>query len=141
MPLKVYRTESIGATRNHIAIYIETAPTEDAGWLHHVTGTILNGMDYTPRETPNPVHLPEHVPSSMKQIATIEEEDLERFREECCLAVPPPQAQVTLRGTQLYPDTPLYRCGDWLKDVQELAFKNGIFKSFESEDIKTEPII
>lgn len=129
MPFKVYTTESIGAPRNHIAIYIETAPSEDAGALHHVTGTILNGMDYTPRPTPNPEHLPEHMPSSMKLIATIEEEDLEKFREEVCLAVPPPRAQVTLRGARLYPDTPLYRCRDWLNDVQEMAFRKGIFKS------------
>jgi hypothetical protein len=129
MQLKVFTTESIGATRNHIAIYIETAPAEDEGWLHHVTGTILNGMEYTPRPTPNPVQLPEHVPSSMMQIAIIEDEDLDKFREECCLAVPPPRAQVTLNGTRLYPGTPLYRCGDWLKDVQDIAFKKGIFKS------------
>ncbi|CAG7922317.1 unnamed protein product [Penicillium olsonii] len=129
MPLKVYTTESIGAPRNHIAIYIETAPDEDAGWLYHVTGTILNGMDYTPRETPNPAHLPEYVPSSMKQLATIEEDNLDKFVKEVCLAVPPPRAQVTLRGARLYPGTPLYRCGDWLKDVQEMAFQKGIFNS------------
>ncbi|KAI1839152.1 hypothetical protein DTO013E5_568 [Penicillium roqueforti] len=101
MALKVFTTESIGAQRNHIAIYIETDPSEDRGWLHHVTGTILNGMDYTPRPTPNPEVLPEHVPDSKKEIGTIEEADLERFREECCLAVPPPRAQVTLKGTRL----------------------------------------
>ncbi|CAG7947185.1 unnamed protein product [Penicillium salamii] len=84
-------------------------------------------MEYTPRETPNPVHLPEYVPPSMKQIGTIEEEDLDKFIKEVCLVVPPPRAQVTLRGTRLYPDIPLYRCGDWLKDVQEMAFQKGIF--------------
>lgn len=128
MALKVFTTESIGAQRNHIAIYIETNPSEDRGWLHHVTGTILNGMDYTPRQTPNPEVLPEHVPDSKKQIGTIEEEDLGRFREECCLAVLPPRAQVTLKGTRLYPDTPLYRCIEWLKDVEELAVRKGIFE-------------
>jgi hypothetical protein len=128
MALKVFTTESIGAQRNHIAIYIETEPSENRGWLHHVTGTILNGMDYTPRQTPSPEMLAEYVPDSKKLIATIEEGDLERFREECCMAVLPPRAQVTLKGTRLYPDTPLYRCGDWLKDVQDMAFRKGIFK-------------
>ncbi|KAJ6148504.1 hypothetical protein N7497_010486 [Penicillium chrysogenum] len=119
MPLKVFTTESIGAKRNHIAIYIETDPSEDRGWLHHVTGTILNGMDYTPRQTPNPEMLPEHVPDSKKQIGTIEEEDLESSS---------PRAQVTLKGTRLYPDTPLYRCTEWLKDVEEMAIRKGIIK-------------
>ncbi|KAJ5120853.1 uncharacterized protein N7515_010241 [Penicillium bovifimosum] len=128
MALKVYTTESIGAQRNHIAIYIETEPSENRGWLHHVTGTILNGMDYTPRQTPDPEMLAEYVPDSKKLIATIEESDLDRFREECCMAVLPPRAQVTLKGTRLYPDTPLYRCGDWLKDVQDMAFRKGILK-------------
>jgi hypothetical protein len=126
MLLNVFTTETIGI-RNHIAIYIETDPAADSGWLHHVTGTILNGMDYTPRPTRNPKELPEFVPKSQKQIAMINEEDLDRFRQECCLAVPPPRPQVTLGGKRLYPHTPLYRCGHWLKDVVKLAFEKGIF--------------
>ncbi|KAJ6068815.1 hypothetical protein N7499_010702 [Penicillium canescens] len=127
MSLNVFTTESIGV-RNHVAIYIETDSSTDSGWLHHVTGTILNGMDYTPRPTCNPKGLPEYVPDSQKKIAMINEGDLERFRVECCLAVPPPRPQVTLGGKRLYPDTPLYRCRHWLKDVEKLAFEKGIFK-------------
>lgn len=133
MSCKVYTVESLGnGERNHIAIYIETDPStpQDStrGHLYHVTGTILNGMKYDPRETQDPERLPEHIPGSKKLIATIAREDLARFESECCLAVPPPKAQVTLSGKRLYPGEPLYRCRDWLLDVERVAVEKGIFK-------------
>lgn len=133
MEYKVYTVQSLGnGERNHIAIYIETEPSapQDAvkGHLYHVTGTILNGMNYDPRGTVDPELLPEHIAGSKKQIATIAREDLSRFEAECCLAVPPPKAQVTLGGKRLYPGEPLYRCGEWLLDVERLSVEKGIFK-------------
>lgn len=133
MSYNVYKVESLGnGDRNHQAIYIETdpsAPPESTrGHLYHVTGTILNGMEYDPRPTVDPEFLPEHIPGSKKQTATIAREDLVRFENECCLAVPAPRAQVTLSGKRLYPGMPLYRCGDWLQDVERVAFEKGIFK-------------
>lgn len=133
MSYNVYTVESLGnGERNHIAIYIETDPSADPdsikGHLYHVTGTILNGMKYDPRETVDPERLPEHIPGSKKQIATIAREDLARFESECCLAVPPPKSQVTLGGKRLYPGEPLYRCGDWLEDVERVAVEKGIFR-------------
>ncbi|PYH99865.1 hypothetical protein BO71DRAFT_367918, partial [Aspergillus ellipticus CBS 707.79] len=63
-----------------------------------------------------------------KKIGTIVKGDLAKFEKECCEAVPPPRAQLNLRSQQLYPGTPLYRCGDWLRDVQKLAFEKGIIR-------------
>lgn len=132
MSFKVYTVESLGnGPRNHKAIYIEThptaAPTAIKGTLYHVTGTILNGMTYDPRDTLDPAHLPEHIPGTKKQIATITEANLTRFENECCLSVPPPQAQVSLSGTRLFPEIPLYRCTEWLDDVEKVAVEKGIF--------------
>lgn len=133
MSYKVYTVESLGnGERNHIAIYIETDPSaaQDSikGHLYHVTSTILNGMKYDPLETVDPERLLEHIPGSKKQIATIAREDLARFESECCLAVPPPKPQVTLSGKRLYPGEPLYRCRDWLGDVESVAVEKGIFQ-------------
>lgn len=61
-------------------------------------------------------------------MGTIAKGDLASFEAECCEAVPAPRAQLTFSGKQLYPGTLLYRCGDWLRDVQKLAFEKGIFK-------------
>lgn len=132
MSYKVYTVESLGnGPRNHKAIYIEThptaAPNSVQGTLYHVTGTILNGMTYESRETPDPEHLPEHIHGTKKQIATITDVNIARFQEECCLRIPPPRAQVTLSGERLFPETPLYRCREWLDDVEKVAVEKGIF--------------
>ncbi|CAG8894487.1 unnamed protein product [Penicillium salamii] len=86
MLFKVYTTESIGAPRNHIAIYIETAPSEDAGG-----STMLLGQSST------------YVPPSMKQIGTIEEEDLDKFIKEVCLVVPPREPKSRLEAPACTP--------------------------------------
>lgn len=131
MSYNVYKVESLG-NPNHEDIYIETVPDatplSPQGHLYHVTGTILNGMIYDPRASENPELSPEHIPGSKKMIGTIAPEDLDKFEREFCLAVPPPKPQVTLGGKRLCPDTPLYRCGDWLRDVVDLAFGKRIFK-------------
>lgn len=131
MSYNVYKVESLG-NPNHEAIYIETAPDtappSHRGHLYHVTGTILNGMIYDPRPSEDPEISPEHVPGSKTIIGTIMSENLGKFEKECCLAIDPPKPQVTLGGKRLYPGTPLYRCGDWLRDVVNLAFEKGIFE-------------
>ncbi|KAJ5194733.1 uncharacterized protein N7498_008171 [Penicillium cinerascens] len=132
MSYNVYTVESLGnGERNHKAIYIETNPTAAQksfkGALYHVTGTILNGMTYESRDTIDPEQLPEHIPGTKKQIATIAAPDLARFEDECCLTVPPPRAQITLSGKRLFPQIPLYRCREWLADVEKVAVEKGIF--------------
>lgn len=132
MSYDVYTVESLG-NPNHEAIYIETTPDappqSHSGSLYHVTGTILNGMIYDPRPTEDPELLPEHVPGSKRKIAVIRSEALDRFERECCLAIPPPKPQVRLNGARLDPGKPLYRCGEWLRDVMDLAFEKGIFEN------------
>lgn len=131
MSFTVFTAEYAGVP-NHEAIFIETNPAAprmtEAGRLYHVTGNLLQGMKYDPRGSMDPEFSASHVPGTKKKIGTITKEDLARFETECCHAVPAPRAQLTLGGKQLYPGTPLYRCGDWLRDVQKLAFEKGIFK-------------
>ena len=131
MSYNVFYVETVGI-RNHKAIYIESNPSAPPetprGRLHHVTGTILAGMNYDPRDTVDPEFTPEYVPASKRKIATIAADDLPRFESECCEFIPPPRPQMTLSGKQLYPGTPLYRCGDWLRDVENLAVEKGILK-------------
>ncbi|KAL2837000.1 hypothetical protein BJY01DRAFT_221404 [Aspergillus pseudoustus] len=128
----VYTAEYIGSP-NHEAIYIETDPmaaeSADRGRRYHVTGTILQGMVYESKGSLDPDHEATHVPGTKKRIGTVAIGDLTRFEEECCRAVPPPRPQVTLGGKRLYSGTPLYRCGDWMRDVLVLAFEKGIFRA------------
>lgn len=54
MSYNVYTAEYFSKP-NHVAIYIETNPNvlqvADWGHLHHVTGNILQGMKYDPRDS------------------------------------------------------------------------------------------
>ncbi|CAG8894386.1 unnamed protein product [Penicillium egyptiacum] len=131
MSFSVYTAEYLGAP-NHEAIYIEINPTapqmSERGRLYHVTGNLLQGMRYDPRGSFDRELSASYVPDTKKIIGSIAHTDLPRFETECCRAVEAPRAQLTLGGKQLYPGTPLYRCGDWLRDVQKLAFEKGILK-------------
>lgn len=130
MSLNIYTAE-YASVPNHKAIYIETNPTaqrtSEGGRLYHMTRN-LQGMKYDPRGSIDPEFSASHVPGTKKMIGTIAKEDLARFDSECYQAVPAPRTQLTLSGKQLYPSTQLYRYGDWLRDVQKLAFEKSIFK-------------
>ncbi|KAB8257981.1 hypothetical protein BDV32DRAFT_77001 [Aspergillus pseudonomiae] len=132
MSYNVYTAQYAGKP-NHVAIYIETNPNAlqvaDRGRLYHVTGNILQGMKYDPRDSRDPIESASFVPGTKLKIGTIAKGDLVRFETECCKAVPPPPAQMTLGGKRLDPSKPLYRCGEWVEDVKKLAFEQGIFKS------------
>ncbi|KAI2827563.1 hypothetical protein CBS147321_10765 [Aspergillus niger] len=127
----VYLTEQHGV-RNHLAIFIETDPDAEpfcnSGRLYHVVGTILRGMDYGHRNTPDPELLPGYVMDSKRKIAVIAKDDVIRFERECAEEIPPPPAQLTLSGKPLNLAVPLYRCTDWVEDVVKLALELGIFK-------------
>ncbi|KAB8227952.1 uncharacterized protein BDW43DRAFT_233453 [Aspergillus alliaceus] len=131
MSYNVYTAEYAGKP-NYVAIYIETKPNAlqvaDRGRLYHVTGNILQGMKYDPRDSRDPIESASFVPGTKIKIRTIAKGDLARFETECCKAVPPPPAQMTLGGKRLDPSKPLYRCGEWIQDVKKLTFEKGIFK-------------
>lgn len=101
---------------NHKAIYIEFNPTtprmSKGGCLYHITRNLLQGIKYNPKGSIDPKFLASHIPNIKKKIGTITKGDVTKFETEYCQAVPTPQAQLTLSGKQLYPGTPLYRCGD-----------------------------
>ncbi|KAI5294912.1 hypothetical protein KEM55_006405 [Ascosphaera atra] len=130
MSYEVYTHEYVGVI-NHIALYIETTPGSDSqpasGLKYHVVGTILQGMTYQREDTPDPVTVPTYIPDTKKRIGSIAIEDMKRFEGECCEVVPPPASQVFLNGKRKDPSKPLYRCGQWLRDVIDLAFEKGIF--------------
>jgi hypothetical protein len=104
MSYNVYTAEYVGKP-NHVAIYIETNPNAlqvaDRGHLYHVTGNILQGMIYDPRDSRDPMESASFVPGTKTKIGTIAKEDLARFEPECCRAVPAPPAQMTLGGKRL----------------------------------------
>ncbi|PWY87401.1 hypothetical protein BO70DRAFT_193778 [Aspergillus heteromorphus CBS 117.55] len=131
MSYNIYTTEEIGE-RNHVAIFIETRPDApvDAirGQRYHVIGTILRGMAHDPKESVDPEEIPGHVPGTKKLVATIAPADMARF-EAICEEVPPPPPQLTLSGKPMNLAKPLYRCGDWVREVLSIAVEEGIIRA------------
>lgn len=131
MSYNVYTAEYIG-NPNHVVIYIKTNPNAlqvaNQGRLHHVTGNILQGMKYNPRDSRDPIELASFMPASKIKIRTIAKHDLARFKMKCCRAVPAPLAQMTIGDKHLDPSKLLYHCREWVEDVKKLAFEKDIFK-------------
>ncbi|KAI9371245.1 hypothetical protein BJX61DRAFT_534949 [Aspergillus egyptiacus] len=117
MSYNVYNGEYPGVP-NHGAILIETNPgvtrLAEAGRMYHVTGNLLMGMKFDPRNCIDPEGSVSFVPGTKRETSAIAKDDLAKFERERCDA-------------PLCPGTPLYRCGDW-HDVQELAFEKGIIR-------------
>ncbi|EPS28163.1 hypothetical protein PDE_03109 [Penicillium oxalicum 114-2] len=117
MSFNAYTAEYVGVSTTMKLFILRANPTApktlEGGHLYHLV---------------SPEFSASHVPGTKRKIGTIAKEDIARFETECCQADPAPHTRLTLGGKQLYPGTQLYRCGDWLRDVQKLAFEKGIIK-------------
>ena len=93
MPYNVCTVEHFSKP-NHVAIYIKTnsnaLQVADQEHLHHVTGNILQGMKYDPRDSRNPIESASFVLASNAKIGTIAKHDLAMFG--------PIQAALSLSG-------------------------------------------
>lgn len=125
MSYSVYILEFVGAVRNHIALFVETHPDTGTGTQFHVTGTILQGMIFDMRENTIPSEAPEYIESAKVLVGKVDPEMMGRF-EDVCRAVPPPEAQLTLRGARKDPTKPIRRCGEWVIGAKEKLIAEGI---------------
>lgn len=139
MSLDVYTSEYVGKPSNHKVAFIEIRPrepeSEEHGRIYHVTGSLIWGMSYETRTSRDPALSQYHIEGSKKRIGTILKENLVRFDFECCRAVPPPDVQIDREGEPLDPNTPIYHCGHWLKDVIDLAFQKGIIRPWKEDEM------
>ncbi|KAM0282465.1 hypothetical protein ACHAO9_010254 [Fusarium lateritium] len=105
----VYLIESLGAPRNHHALFVQTNEDE-SGSLFNVIGNIQNGMEFEAKKlSEKPELLQTFV--SKSQLGWIKAGDLHRVEEICC-ANPPPAKQFD--GPKRIDKTkPLRRCQEW----------------------------
>lgn len=119
----VYRVSSLGAPRNHHAIFIETRDEGD-GELAQVTGNIQEGMTFEYKETERPETSYDFVDKDFIGIVSIA--DLPRI-EQVCRAVEPPKKQFQV-ARRLYPSERLRRCQEWTKEATDKLFSEGVLK-------------
>ncbi|KAF5005576.1 hypothetical protein FDECE_7983 [Fusarium decemcellulare] len=109
----VYLVESLGAPRNHQAIFVQTRSNE-SGTVFHVTGNIQEGMTY---ESSQLATKPDLSPTfiSKSQLGWVMVDDLPRI-DSICRANPPPAKQFN-GPKRISKNQPLRRCQEWTKET------------------------
>lgn len=131
MAQNVYTAEYYGV-RNHITLFVRPSNADSTadGKCFHVTGTILNGMQFEMRTRESPLEAPDHVPNTMILIGTVDDGKMDAF-EATCRSIPPPEPQVHLNGKLKDPSKPLRRCGEWIQEAVEKLKRDGILVSHQ----------
>ncbi|KAI1810011.1 hypothetical protein GGS20DRAFT_580222 [Poronia punctata] len=110
----VYLIESLGAPRNHQAIFIETHQQDQSGTLFNVTGNIQDGMTYETEQLSQKPDL-SNTFISKSQLGWIKIEDLSRV-DSICRSNPPPAKQFD-GPRKINKDQPLRRCREWTSET------------------------
>ncbi|KAH6626062.1 hypothetical protein B0J18DRAFT_464110 [Chaetomium sp. MPI-SDFR-AT-0129] len=108
----VYLVESLGAPRNHHAIFVETQD-DGSGTLFQVKGNIQNGMTYETRQEPKPDLSNTFI--SKSSLGWVRVHDLSRV-DSVCRANPPPAKQFD-GPKRIDKKTPLRRCQEWTSET------------------------
>jgi hypothetical protein len=80
MRFNVFTSESLDYT---IGFYIETEASTRHGWTHFMAPETRNRRKYSAAYGPNPKDAPGYIEGSCRKIATMDEQDLSKFHEEC----------------------------------------------------------
>ena len=122
MSHSVFLVASIGAPRNHHAIFVETDPSSRGGIVLQVTGNIQAGMEFEERHAENPETADGFVGKTC--LGEVKVGDLDRLRE-ICRRNPAPKKQFDV-PRRLYPTEALRRCQEWTAETIELLSKEGV---------------
>ena len=119
----IYLVESIGAPRNHQAIFIETE-SEGDGYIFQVTGDIRNGMSFGHKSAKVPERSATFV--SRSQIGTILIADFNRIQP-IVETIDPPAKQFN-KTKRINPREPLRRCQEWTAEAIQALRDAGILR-------------
>ena len=121
---QVFCIESIGAPRNHRAIFVELDATAGSGNIFQVTGNIQEGMMYEVKQNLKPEESHEFLTKIF--LGWVDRKDYSRINDICC-SIPPPKKQFE-KNKRLYPGEPLRRCQEWTREVIQAFENEGILR-------------
>ena len=121
MSYPVYLVSSVGAPRDHHAIFVET-DNNGYGFKFQVTGNIQEGMVYELKTGEKPEDSITFITKSY--IGTTSEEDFDRIGS-VLWAIPPPAKQFN-GPRRIDPSLPLRRCQEWTKEAIQALKEQGI---------------
>lgn len=123
----IYKVASLGAPRNHNAIFVET-DASGGGVVFHVTGDIQNGMRFETKAAKRPEDSVTFVDKTLLGWVTAGNF---QYIEGVCRGVPPPLKQFD-GPKRLYPKEPLRRCQEWTNETILALNANGLLQTEEA---------
>lgn len=127
MQVPLFLVESLGAPRNHHALFVKVKIGGRAGALFQVEGNVQTGMEYKFEVTEAPEESASFL--SMTQLGWVSSSDLERI-DEICRSNPPPEKQfdgprrMNLRKA-------LRRCQEWTAETIGVLKAEGVLKQVD----------
>ena len=122
--LPFYLVSSIGAPRDHQALFLLIDQAKGEGRLWHVTGNIQEGMKFESRDPEIPSSNPEFV--GKEQIGWVydTQEDICKI-DEICQGNPPPEKQFD-GPRRLDKTKKLRRCQEWVAETVDILKADGV---------------
>ncbi|TVY16826.1 hypothetical protein LARI1_G004454 [Lachnellula arida] len=126
MSFNVYLVESLGAPRNHRAIFVETEECgTGSGYLYQVSGNIQNGMIHAHKQTKQPETSPTF--TGVKElIGTVTSSNYAHIRS-VVDGIPAPKKQFD-GPKKIFPNEPLRRCHEWTDEAIQALRDRGILQ-------------
>lgn len=108
---------------DHHALFVRIDTHDDSGdgILFHVVGSVMNGMKYECKSTPDPRSSISY--KNMKLIGTVSVTNYFRI-EQICESIPAPQKQFN-GFKRISPSEPLRRCQQWIAEVTQALINQG----------------
>lgn len=122
MSYSIFLIASIGAPRNHHALFLETDPPSKSGTILNVVGNIQAGMAFEERQSGDPETSDTFVGKTY--LGDVRAGDVERVRE-VCRWNPAPGKQFD-GPRRLFPGEKLRRCQEWTAETVGLLEEEGV---------------
>jgi len=125
MLYQVFLVESLGAPRNHHALFVETNVTDGSGYVFQVKGDIQRGMDYEAKQGRKPEE--SHTFVSKSSLGWVDAGAIGRINE-VCVSILPPKKQFD-GPKRLYPGETLRRCQEWTHEAVQALGSSGVLQT------------
>lgn len=129
MSHQVFLVASLGAPRDHHAIFVVLDGGDGSGYIFQVTGNIQNGMTYEVKPGQKPEESVDFV--SKSYLGWVDATDYDRVND-ICRSIPPPAKQFE-GSKRLNPREPLRRCQEWTREAAQALEAGGVLHSAAAE--------
>ena len=111
--------------RDHHALFVQTDPTNELGYLYHVVSTVNDDMEFESFKTTRKIDESDSFLQKNK-IGKVSTGDLQSLKA-TLISVAPSEKQFN-GAFRIHPSKPLRRCQDWTSEAIEKLQKKGILR-------------